>query len=1241
MSASNSLEKFSSWDSRSDGKVDHPRVPSTVCAWTPPVCILRQFSEFSCGSIGRRPPSFPRGVLYPLRAGIGRAFAQVRSGRVRRGYGLQCVAAAMLAMLPLYASRSQAQQAGGQSIGPGAEQGRELASGDVHVYSVRLRAGDYLHARIDSSGIDAALAVYGPDAVKLAESSYRLPGAKCIALIAGISGDHRLEVHALETTPVVGRYRLEVTEVRVAVRGDSDRVVATKLFAEGEALQALWDANSSKNAVPKYREAVRLWTSAGDLLAAGRTLRRLGDTFSALGQTEKALRHYQESLQRSKEAGDPKEQSEALNSLSRLYLHLGQPEMASKYGRLALEIATKTGDIRGEADALNNIGDVKALLGETRECLAVYTNALKVSEGSGDRRLHARTLLNIGYAYSDLRDTSEALESYQRALSLWTSLADQRGRATTLNALGHLHGNIGERQEALGYYREARESFSKMGDPFGEGVAFSGMGFQYLELGEVTTALKYFQEQLRLHRIAGHRNGEAGALVQIGRCFFLLGDHKKALDAYRQSLAMNELLRDRRMEAYVLGFLGMTYEDLTNYERALRLYEQSWSLSQDAGDPREAAYALNRMARVFHKRGRNQEAVAHLENALALSRRSMDRFGESLALSNLAEVAADLGQYEVALSRIKESLKVSESLRRSVASYELRASYLASVWQRHELEVEVLMRLHTREPLAGYDRLALEASERARARSLLESLFEAGVDIRRGVDPALLAREQSLRRRLDGKAERLVRLIGDQAHQEEARVLDQEIREVTTQYDAIQSEIRSRSPHYAALTQPQTLSVDEIQKQVLDGDTLLLEYALGEKHSYLWAVSRKERASYELAPRAQIEKLARHVAELLRARQSMADETVRDYRRRVRDADATYWQTAARLSELVLGPVAGKIAGKRLVVVSDGALQYVPFGALPAPEAAHCLSSGNTSNHEDRSHCSAADESVIPGKAADPVPMVVQHEIVSLPSASALAVLRRVTSNRQLFTKSVVVLADPVFDRDDPRVRQKTDGIVRQSGPTASADASQLNSAVYSHVSRLIPRLASTRQEATGIVASAPKGTSLVATGFDASRTTVMKPELGRYRIVHFATHAVANSDNPELSGIILSMVDKEGRQQNGFLALHDIYNLELPADLVVLSACNSALGKDVHGEGLVGMTRGFMYAGASRVVASLWKVDDLATKELMVRFYRNIFDKGESPAAALRSAQIEMWRKPDWKSPYYWAAFALQGEWK
>jgi CHAT domain-containing protein len=164
---------------------------------------------------------------------------------------------------------------------------------------------------------------------------------------------------------------------------------------------------------------------------------------------------------------------------------------------------------------------------------------------------------------------------------------------------------------------------------------------------------------------------------------------------------------------------------------------------------------------------------------------------------------------------------------------------------------------------------------------------------------------------------------------------------------------------------------------------------------------------------------------------------------------------------------------------------------------------------------------------------------------------------------------------------------------------------------------------------------------FAASRTTATNPQLSQYQIVHFATHGILNSKNPELSGIVLSLVDEKGTPQNGFLRLQDIFNLNLPAELIVLSACETGLGQDVKGEGLVGLTRGFMYAGSPRVMVSLWSVDDEGTSELMSRFYKKMLQAGQKPSAALRAAQIEMWQEQKWQAPYYWAAFTLQGEWK
>jgi CHAT domain-containing protein len=316
------------------------------------------------------------------------------------------------------------------------------------------------------------------------------------------------------------------------------------------------------------------------------------------------------------------------------------------------------------------------------------------------------------------------------------------------------------------------------------------------------------------------------------------------------------------------------------------------------------------------------------------------------------------------------------------------------------------------------------------------------------------------------------------------------------------------------------------------------------------------------------------------------------------------------LSRIVFGPVSSKVGKKRLVILADGALQYVPFGAL-------LVSSSN------------------------PEPLIVNNEIVYQPSASALALIRE--APRSAATKTIAVFADPVFSKNDDRVvaakgskpepattpsSRELKQALRDAGDTGSVDGSLR-----------LDRLNFTRGEADAILAAAPPGSSMEALDFDASRARVLGSELKQYRMVHLATHGILDTNNPEFSGLVFSLVDQHGQTEDGFLKLNDIYNMDLPLDMIVLSACETAVGKQVNGEGLVGLTRGFMHAGAARVVASLWKVDDEATAELMKRFYSYLLEKKMPAAAALHQAQLDL-RKTRGE-PYYWAGFVLQGEWK
>jgi CHAT domain-containing protein len=472
---------------------------------------------------------------------------------------------------------------------------------------------------------------------------------------------------------------------------------------------------------------------------------------------------------------------------------------------------------------------------------------------------------------------------------------------------------------------------------------------------------------------------------------------------------------------------------------------------------------------------------------------------------------------------------------------------------------------------------------------------EVRLDIRAGVDPGLLARERSIQELLDAKHERLTRLLAAPHNvareAEERRQLDQ----LVDAYQAVEAELRIKSPAYAALMAPRAVSLDDVQSKLLDSTTALVEFWLGDDRSYAWVVTRSDCRGFELPPRARIAPLATRAYRALNARNENPAESPEQRSARISAADAMFSTSAAELSRRILRPLRGALKAQRLWIVSDGELEYLPLAAFPLP--------GSTQ------------------------PLVSRYEIAGLPSASVLSVVRHELADRPAAARTVSVFADPVFHADDPRVAR--------NGAAGGSDRPR--PAAESGVATL-PRLYFSRDEADAIVALAPGASARKAVDFDASRSEAKNGDLGRYRVVHFATHGLLDSRHPELSGIVLSMVDRRGQPQDGFLRLHEIYNLKLNAELVVLSACQTALGQEVRSEGLVGLVRGFMYAGSPQVLASLWSVRDRATAEFMGRFYEGLFKQRLTPQAALRAVQLSMLTDQRWNQPYYWAAFTLQG---
>jgi len=663
------------------------------------------------------------------------------------------------------------------------------------------------------------------------------------------------------------------------------------------------------------------------------------------------------------------------------------------------------------------------------------------------------------------------------------------------------------------------------------------------------------------------------------------------------------LENDRDGRATSLNNIASCYAHLGDKQKALEYYTQAVALQRSVQNDRQLATTLRNFGVFQRDEGQTEKALEYLNEARTLSAKVGDRDTEASVLSELARLEFTRGDLLPARKLIAEAIARSESVRINLKSQSFRTSYLASVRKYYEFEIEVLMRLHQQRPNEGFDAAAIEVSEKSRARSLLELLREARAEIQQGVDPSLIERESHLRRLIAEAAERQTRLLSGKYTEEQASAASKEIDALTTEYDQVQARIRQSSPRYASLVEPAPLSVAEIQKRVLDQNTLLLEYALGEQKSFVWVVAHDSVKSFELPGRAAIEQGAKRFYQLLTERgAAVPNETLAQRQQRLAHVDTDYPQAAASLSRMLLAPVAAELGQKRLLIVAEGVLQYVPFAALP-----------------------------LNGDA----PLIVDHEIVNLPSASVLAMLREEFGNRKPASKSVAVIADPVFTANDPRLATAVKTAVKES-PFLDAQRSAAESGVND-----LARLRFSRQEADEITRLAGETRNLKAVDFAANRSTATDARLGDYQIVHFATHGLINNQHPDLSGVVLSLVDEQGRPQNGFLRLYDIYNLKLNADLVVLSACQTALGKEIKGEGLVGLTRGFMYAGAPRVVATLWRIDDRATADMMRRFYQAMLKDGLRPSAALRSAQLSMLRDRRWHSPHFWAPFTLQGEWR
>jgi len=1090
---------------------------------------------------------------------------------------------------------------------PGQPITTSFEAGDSRSYLFDLEPGRFARVEVEQRGIDVVAILISPAGETLVEAdgpdgASGFENTSALAETAAEAGRFRVEVRSLDPSASPGEIRVVLAEERPAKPDDGDRVTAERADYEALALWGRGSAEASRRAIERFEQALEIWQRVDDRRRMAETSTHLGAVHHTLGEINRELEYLERALPLWRELGETDREAVVLNNLGLAYSRLGHTEKSLAATERAAELFRELGDRRNEAVALNVLGHAYLRTGiDLAKAREYFERSLAIRREVGDRPGEGRTLQGLGMVHNRRGDSEAAIEAYGRALELARETGDREAQASALNNLTSVYDRIGEFERSLEHHQEALSLTRALGDRRGQAYVLSNIGSLYIALGDIEGGLDSIRDSLRLFETVEDRWAQASAHHMIGWCHLALDRPEESLGHVERGLSIARELDDRRRTAQALATLASVRIELGDPEAAVGPAEEALAAAREAGLRAVEADALVVLAEVRLTLGRPEAAIELIEQAIAIEHEIGNRPAEAQGLVDLARAERALGRLDDAHRHFQTAVEYLESVRTAVGARDLRATYLASKHDYYREWIALLMDLHRRQPDSGWDARALGVAERARARTLLDALAGIEAEVRSGLDPVLAAEEERLRHRLNAlETDRQTAAAKDDTAA--AAAAAQEIRTLAGEYRALEARIRNANPRYADLVQPKPLDAAAIQAGVLEPGTLLLQYSLGEQQSWLWAVSRETLAAFELPPQAEIEARALRLYDLLTARNlEPADETPAERAHRIAAADAELPAAATVLADAVIGPVRARLAAddapSRLVVVADGALHYVPFAALPSQRGE---------------------------------PLLFGHELVSAPSASALAVLRRELAGRNPAPRTLAVLADPVFDAGDPRVRT-----ARERMASAPDDGGQTQRGGS------FRRLRFSRDEARKIADLVPDDQRLVAFDFEASRETATDGLLARYRMVHFATHGVLNTDYPALSGLVLSLVDDRGEPREGFLRLHDIYGLELAADLVTLSACETALGREIRGEGLVGLARGFMYAGAARVVASLWSVQDRATAETMRYFYQAMLDRGLAPAAALREAQMTMAREERWAAPYYWAPFVLHGEWR
>ncbi|MBX7222176.1 MAG: CHAT domain-containing protein [Blastocatellia bacterium] len=1056
--------------------------------------------------------------------------------------------------------------------------------------TVLVDPDEFIRLRVDQQGIDLVVRVFSPVGKLLFEvnTTNGTQSPETVFWVAPEKGRYRIEIESSDEQTTGGRFVARILELRPATAQDRDqsqyRFAAEAALQEANRLRGSQAKADLQKALVKLADAATAFRAAHDQPGEGTVRNRIGEVNEELDEFEAAVKAYQAGRDCFTAAGDQ-------GGIAQMLVNEG--------------VALGDGHDQHQADL---------------EC---QVKALSLVQALHDQFTEGIVLSNIGRIYLDLNEPRKALEYLLPCLKIRQEVGHQTGEVITLVNLGGAYALLEESEKALEYYFQSRDRARGLKNNNAVSYALNNIGTIYGSMGRTQRAIPYYLEALAIRRETKDKRGQISTLQSLATMYTNLKQFDKVQEIITEALEISRSIKSIRYQTMLLEQLGGVAFRQKDYQRAQELASQSLDLSRQAKDRWGESKALEKLGRVRLALGDFDQAESCFRQRLAVCEEVESQEDTMYVCGSLAQVELARGNLAQAKTYIERSVRVAEGRRALFGAQEFRSYYFEKTHRFYDLYLEILMRLHQAEPQSGFDRRAFTVSEQVKARSLLDLLRNAKVDINQKIPVALRQREQDCRIRFTAASEKVTRLKLTKAPETVLEAALAVALEASTQLRLAQAEIQKSNPAYGALLASEFITPTEVQQHVLDAETTLLQFHLAEEKSYVWVLTQNSFQTFELAGSQEIIEAAQALSASLTAT-SAAVRNLTKIAPAVSANESRMLSAARHLSRLILDPVKEKIECKRLVIVTDKNLAYVPFGILPVTE-----------------------------KTSRVAKMLIEdHEIVLAPSTMALREIRQSPINPVVDGKTVAVFADPVFSRKDRRLvpyRRKSTPEVKSDFPalepnepvSTRQEAAEVARSIFGTESMALPRLLGTRREAAAIARLVPAAESTFLVDFSASRASFEKLDLSQYRMLHFATHGIISQDQPEFSSLVLSLVDEKGDPQNGFVVLPEIFRLKLNASLVTLSACETGKGESVGDEGIIGFTSGFLHAGTRRVVVSLWNVSDQATAELMKRFYQGMFRDNLPPSTALRQAQLSMRAERRWRSPYFWAAFQIQGDWQ